>query len=129
MKLEISGLLQIRKRTIRRDIRRGSLTAIWPMTPVCDTSAYLILHDVFHLNYELTLISLEDERSIANKLAREEKVYSTLNLSVARAEQVQRLGEPEPMGKEEAEFKKDPTLPVCWSLFSNSLSINSKLLM
>ncbi|KAL6719248.1 hypothetical protein ACLMJK_003485 [Lecanora helva] len=41
-------------------------------------------------------IDSKDERSIANKLAREEK----------------RQNEPEPMGREEAESKKDPTLPA-----------------
>ncbi|KAK0511999.1 hypothetical protein JMJ35_005127 [Cladonia borealis] len=38
----------------------------------------------------------KDQRTIANKLAREEK----------------RQNEPDPVGQEEAEFKKDPTLPA-----------------
>ena len=62
----------------------------------------------------LMKVNIEDERSIANKLAREEKVCSANSQPCATSQltNLKRQNEPEPMGKEEAESKKNPTLPV-----------------
>ena len=116
-KLVISATLRTQKSTTGRDTRKANHTAILPMTPVCDNMNTLLSK----ARRRLTWCGFsEDERSIANKLAREEKVCfsgcqvcTKCKLTIRK-----RQNEPEPMGKEEAESKKDPTLPVNNTLHS-----------
>ena len=72
-----------------------------------------ILSDVI---YEASQSIAEDERSIANKLAREGKVScQSLKLEIWLTVP-KRESEPEEISKEAAESQKDPTLPVSISL-------------
>jgi len=66
------------------------------------------------LDPTLLIKCTEDERSIANKLAREEKVpkLECCECAVQMLTVSKRQNEPDPISKEAAESQKDPTLPV-----------------
>ncbi|KAI4252568.1 MAG: hypothetical protein LQ352_004230 [Teloschistes flavicans] len=77
---------------MQNDTKKANPTAIWPMTPVREAYSSLGARSPRAYHHR----PAEDERSIANKLAREEK----------------RQNEPEQISQEAKDSQIDPTLPA-----------------
>ena len=112
MRQATSATLQIRRSIRPSASRRAKRTATKQMILVRGIQT-------FDCSEKLTPFLLEDERSIANKLAREEKVHLSSCLRITqKLMKTQRQNEPDPISKEAAESQKDPTLPVGTQFFS-----------
>ena len=111
----ISVMLNTPRSMRQSDTKRGSRTVIWLMTPVRNSTIAVISSPSRSFNW---LCNFRGSENYCKQVSTwGEGILDQMNLNFLWLTYLKRQNEPDPMGQEEAEFKKDPTLPVCLPSF------------